>query len=192
MAGGYIAQVTGTAPTFTVAQIMQGAISQAPAGQSGWVPVNVTYPTIDNVTQIYTTPTWTVASDGSSVNLTFVVENLPQAWAQMGLINFATTQSQALAYGGLTLPNGVQLATTDDKIGALYDVIVALQNGWAASPFTVQTANGAFVDLALSDLQAAAAAIAQFRQSNYTKRKACIAAIQAGTITSSAQVLANI
>ena len=190
MPAGYIAQITGTAPDFTVAQFMQG--SQAPAGQTGWVPVTLTYPTFDNVTQIMTVPAWTVASDGSSVALTFAVENLPQPWAVMGLINFATQQSQALAYGGLTLPNGIQLATTDDKISALNDIIIALQNGWASSPFTLQTANGLFVSLTLSDLQMAGAAIAAFRQSNYTKRQACIAAIEAGTVTSSAQVIAAI
>ena len=190
MPAGYIAQITGTAPDFTVAQFMQG--SQAPAGQTGWVPVTLTYPTFDNVTQIMTVPAWTVASDGSSVALTFAVENLPQPWAVMGLINFATQQSQALAYGGLTLPNGIQLATTDDKISALNDIIIALQNGWASSPFTLQTVNGLFVSLTLSDLQMAGAAIAAFRQSNYTKRQACIAAIEAGTVTSSAQVIAAI
>jgi hypothetical protein len=192
MPAGYIAQVTGTAPNFAVAQFMQGTVADAPLGQSGWVPVNIAYPTLDNVTQIMTSPTWTVAADGSGVNLTFNVENLPQPWAQMGLINFATQQSQALAYGGITLPNGVQLATADDKIGALYDIIVGLQNGWLTSPFELQTASGAFVSLAFSDLEAAAQAVGQFRQQNYVKRQACIASIQAGTITSSADVLKNI
>lgn len=192
MPSGYIAQITGSAPNFTVAQIMQGTMDQVPAGQSGWVLVNLTYPTLDNVTQIMTGPTWTIASDGSSVNLTFNIENLPTAWAQMGLINFATTQSQILAYGGLTLPNGLQLATTDDKIGILYDILRGIQDGLMSSPYTVQTVSGAFIDLDVSMLQAAVSAIAEFRQSNYTKRKACIAAIQAGAITSSAQVLANI
>ena len=189
MLASYSAQVTGTAPNFTVAQFMQGSTAQAPAGQTGWVPVNMTWSTLDNVTQIQTSPVWTVAADGSCVNLSFNVETLPPAWAQMGLINFATQQSEALAYGGLTLPNGIQLATTDDKISALNNLITALQNGWATSPFTFQTANGTFVALALPDLQSAAAAITQFRQANYIKRQACIAAIQAGSITTSAQVL---
>lgn len=189
--GAYIAQVTGTAPNFSVVQFAPGPITNAPAGQTGWVSVDLTYPALDNSTQIMTTPVWTVATDGSLVNLTFNVETLDPVWAKMTLINFATQHSQTKAYGGITL-NGMQLATTDDKIGALYDVIVALQNGWATAPFTVQTASGAFVALDLPTLTAVAAAIAQFRQSNYAKRQACIAAIQAGTITNEASVLAAI
>lgn len=192
MPSGYIAQVTGTAPDFTVAQFMQGTLAQAPAGQSGWVNVSLTYPTIDNVTQIYTTPTWTVASDGSSVSLTFTVENLPTAWATMGLVNFATQQSQILAYGGLTLPNGIKLATEDAKVGLLFDLLKGMQDGLISSPYTVEDSNGVFVDLDVPTLQAALTAIGQFRQANYNKRKTCIAAIQSGTITSSAQVIAAI
>ena len=190
MPAGYIAQIAGSAPDFSVVQF--ATAGWASVGQGGWVPVAVSYPVLDNITQIATSPVWTVAADGSSVTLSFNSETLDPIWVRMRLIDFATQQSQALAYGGLTLPNGVELATTDDKIGALKLLYDGIQNGWLTSPFTVQTVSGAFVDLAASDIQAALTALGQFRQTNMDKRKACIAAIQAGTITSSAQVLAAI
>lgn len=191
MTVGYIAQVTGSAGNYTVAQIMQGTMAQAPAGQSGWVPVNVTYPTLDNVTQIMTAPILTAASDGLSVNLTFTVANLPTVWAQMGLINFATQQSIAKAANGIVF-NNIQLDTTDTGFSKIMSVIAAIQAGYLTTPYTFQETNGTFFSASLAQIQAAANAVSSFLQTNQNNRKACIAAIQAGTITSSAQVLANI
>ena len=58
----YIAQVTGTTGNYAVSQVMQGTLAQAPLGQTGWVNVNQTWPTVDNNTQIMTIPVMTVAS----------------------------------------------------------------------------------------------------------------------------------
>lgn len=191
MTAGYIAQVTGSAGNFVVAQIMQGTIAQAPAGQSGWVPVNISYPILDNVTQIMTAPILTAAADGLSVNMTFNTQNLPTAWAQMGLVNLATQQSVAKAAGGLTFSN-IQLDTTETGFAKLMSIIASIQAGYTSVPYTFQETNGTFFSASLAQIQAAASAVSAFLQTNQNNRKACILAIQAGTITTSAQVLAAI
>jgi hypothetical protein len=110
----------------------------------------------------------------------------------MNLARFANERSMAKAVGGMTLPNGVRLATDSAKSGEIVDAIEAIERGWDAEPFQIQDAVGQWVSLAKADLEAAGAAITQFRIANYAARKACLDDIATGKITSEAQVLAAI
>jgi len=185
-----VSQTVSSGP-MTAIQLMQGSLSQAPSGQTGWVAVTVSYPTLDNVTQIMTSPTWTIASDASSFSQTFTVENLPTAWVMMSLINYATQQSITKGASGTTY-SGVQLNTSDSGYAYYTSVLDSINAGYATTPYTIQEANGTFVSATLAQVQGAVSAVASFKQTNLNNRKTCIAGIQAGTITTSAQVLAAI
>ena len=190
MPSAYVAQITGTAGNYQVSAVRQCALSDIPADQrANWRDTEFRYPDIDNSTQIRTIPIYNVNADGSVVTILFKVENLDTAWAAMNLTAFANRQSVAKAMGGIALPNGVELATDSAKSGEIVDAIEAIERGWAADPFTIQTVNGQWISLAKADLLSAGAAIAQFRVANYAARKACLDAIAAGAITTEADVL---
>lgn len=191
MPSGYIAQVTGTSGNYTVAQITQGTLGQAPLGQEGWVNVNQTWPTVDNNTQIMTVPVLTVASDGLSVNWTLAVENLPTVWAQMCLANYASSLVKSIQAQPITLPSGAQLATNSASLNLILGAIIELQSGAVNGPIEFMAINGP-QSWQLADFQAAAVAIGQASKNIQATLIACIAAIQGGTITTSAQVIAAI
>jgi len=191
MPSGYIAQVTGTPGSYTVAQIMQGTLAQAPLGQTGWVYVNQTWPTVDNNTQIMTVPVLTVASNGASVNWTLAVENLPTVWAQMCLANYATSLVKAAQTQPITLPSGVQISTDPTSLSLILGAIIELQSGAVQGPINFMAINGP-QSWQLADFQVAATAIGQASKSVQAALATCLAGIYAGSITTSAQVLAAI
>jgi hypothetical protein len=187
----YIARVTGTPGNYTVVDFMEASLSDVSTGQ-GWVPVTQTWPTVDNNTQVQAVAVLTPAANGQSVSWTLNVYPENPLVAKENLRQYAVSQSIAKANGGVKLPSGAKLGTDPATSGEIVDAIEAIERGWASEPYTIQTLNGAWVSLSKADLLAAGGAITQFRLANYSARKACLDAINAGTITTSAQVLAAI
>jgi hypothetical protein len=186
MVAGYIALTNGGQDVLAV---QQGALSDIPStDQANWRSVAMSYPPVDNATQIRTSPVFTVSPDGATVSMSFNVEDLPSPWAAMNLAAYATSRSKAMASGGLALPSGAWLETTDAAASLLVNALFAIQQGWTAAPVTSQAATGMFVDYSFDELQAAGKAITAFWQANLAARKACIDGIRAGKIVTSAQV----
>jgi len=189
MANGYIAQVTGAPGNYIVAQIMEGTLAQIPIGQTGWVNVNQTWPVIDNITQIMTIPILTVAMDGLSVNWTLAVENLPKAWANMCLTNYVISLAQSIQTQPVTLSSGVKIATDSISLSLILGAIIELQSGAIQGPIEFIAINGP-QSWQLVDFQMAAVAIGEASKTIQAALTTCLAGIQAGTITSSAQIIA--
>jgi len=188
----YIANVSNASGTWRAIELRfvpNGLSDLGAAEQAAWRLVNDTRPSVDNTTQVVTTPQdLVVSSDGSSVSMSWNIENTPSLWTKMRLKDYAVARSTAKANGGLMLPNGVQVATTGEQAGLIIDAIESLERGWLSEPVLFQALNGEWVSLTLNDFKGCGAAIAQFKQAIYTARKAVYDAIDAGTITTSAQV----
>ena len=192
----YIAKVSNASGVWQVIDLRFVPTGLADLGsneKADWRIVNDARPAVDNWTQAVTTPQELVVSDdGTTVTQAWNVETTPVLWSKMRLKDYALQASTAKANGGLMLPNGVQVATTGEQAGLIIDAIEALERGWISEPVLFQALNGEWVSLTLGDFKAAGAVIAQFKQAVYVLRKAVYDAIDAGTITSSAQVLAAI
>lgn len=192
----YIAQVSNTSGTWQAIELRfvpNGLNDLGQTEQANWRPVNDARPLVDNTTQVVTTPQdLLVSGDGATVTMNWNVQATPALWTKMRLKDYAVQRSTAKANGGLMLPNGVQVATTGDQAGLIVDAIESLERGWLTEPVLFQALNGEWVNLTLSDFKACGAAIAQFKQAIYVNRKAIYDAIDAGTITTSAQIDAAI
>lgn len=192
----YLAKVSNTSGAWTVIELRfvpNGLQDLCIAEQASWRLVVNNHPTVDNTTQVVTTPQdLAVSADGATVTMNWNVESTPVVWTKMRLKDYVVQQSTAKANGGLMLPNGVQLATTSDQAGLIIDAIESLERGWISEPVLFQTLNGEWASLGLNDFKAIGSAIAQFKQGIYVARKAVYDAIDAGVITTSAQVDAAI
>ena len=188
---GYIAQTNGGQ---TVLELREGVLADiAPADMANWRQVQEVWPVVDNVTTVITIPADPVVSqDGSTVTMTWQTQQPPALWNRMRLKDYALQRSMAKADGGMLLPNGVELATSSGQAGLIVDAIEAIERGWAVEPYRIQALNGAWVSLTKDDLLACGQALTRFRLENYASREACEIAIDAGTITSGAQVDAAI
>lgn len=192
----YIAKVSNASGSWQAVEIRfvpNGLSDLGTDEQADWRLVIDSRPAVDNTTQVVTTPQDLIVSNtGASVTMPWNVETTPVLWTKMRLKDYALQRSTAKANGGLMLPNGVQVATTGDQAGLIVDAIESLERGWLTEPVLFQALNGEWVSLTLNDFKTCGAAIAQFKQAVYVSRKAVYDAIDAGAITTSAQVDAAI
>jgi hypothetical protein len=191
----YIAKVSDASGSWQVTELRlatNGLNDVGQAERAEWRLVIDNRPVVDNYTQVLIPQTLNVNEDGSEATIIWQAVDTPAAWGKMRLRDYALQCSTTKANAGLMLPNGIQLSTTGEQTGMVVAAIVALERGWLTEPLLFQALNGEWVTLSLSALQAAGAAIAQFRQGIYQTRKAVYDAIDAGTIVSTAQVDAAI
>ena len=109
----------------------------------------------------------------------------------MCLANYANSLAKSAQSQPLTLPSGVQIATDPTSLNLILGAIIELQSGAVQGPINFMAINGP-QSWQLADFQAAAAAIGQASKTVQAALTSCLAGIQDGSITTSAQVLAAI
>lgn len=182
----YIARTNGGQ---TVMEIRQGVLADIPEADRGnWRNAVEVRPTIDGIKQTHTGPTLTVNGDGSQVNIVWGVATADPAWVRMRLRDYAAQVRFQKEVGGLVLPNGVKVDTDRDSQAKVQQAHSLLEKGWVAS--IDWKADSGWVTLDLAVMTGIAQAVAAHVQGCFSAEKAVIEAIEAGAVTTSAEVAA--
>lgn len=179
----YIARTDGGQ---SVLEVREGVLSDiADAERSNWLTVTENRPNIDNLTQVLSTFTYSVQN--GYVSMDWQVTTPPVLFNKDKLKKYAANRSWRKREAGLTLPNGVRVDTSADSLTMIIGAVQSLERGYISEPVSFCALSGP-VQATLDDLKAVWAAIAAYTEASFAARLACFAAIDAGTITTSAQV----
>lgn len=179
----YIARTDGGQ---SVLELRQGVLTDiADADRSNWRTVTENRPNVDNLTQVLST--FTLSVQNGYVSMDWQVTSPPDVWNKARLKEYATQRSWQKRVAGLTLPNGVRVDTSADSLTMIQGAVQSLERGYISEPVAFCALSGP-VQATLADLKGVWAAIAAFTEASFAARSACFAAIDAGTITTSAQV----
>jgi hypothetical protein len=181
---GYIARTDGGQ---SVLELRQGVLTDIPAAARGnWRAVTEVTPAIDNFSQIRTVPAFAVSADGTLVSMTWQSVNLPTVWLQMRLKDYTANlrwQKQQLP---MTLPDGTIIDATEASKTKIDQALRVLEKGWTAS-IDFKAENG-WITVDLAALTTVAQALVSREQALFTTEKAIEAAIDAGSVTTTAGV----
>jgi hypothetical protein len=184
----YLAQVSGTTGNYSISVFQEGSLSSiAPSQQANWRQVVEQYNPSDPVAQIRGTPTFSVSSDGSTVTMIWNPLQMPSFWAVYQLKQYAYNKAQGLFASGVILPNGVSVATSDHAILQIVMGALAAQLGIVSGSVPAPTSTG-WATLASSDLTNLFGGIFQRGVAILNAWQAISAAIDAGSITTQAQI----
>lgn len=182
----YIARTDGG---HTVLEMRAGTLSDIPESErANWRPAYEVVPNFDGIKSQVTGPTLTVNGDGSQVNIIWSIATADAPWAQMRLRDYAAQIRYQKEIGGLTLPDGTRVATDRDSQSKISQALTLLEKGWVPS-ISWKTASG-WVPLDVAAMTLVAQAVAAHVQGCFAAEQALVAAIDAGTVTTSAEVLA--
>lgn len=183
---GLIARTNG-ATSGTPIEIRRGVLEDiAEADRSNWVDCNVIPPNISNPESTITTHQEAEIQPDGSVNVWYVTATIPSYFLVDNLLRYAAEKRWKNMQKGLVL-NGVKVDTSDSSFTKLGGAIRELEKGTFTS-VRWKTAGGEKVELGLAELEAIHSAIAVFVQANYDAEFDVIDQIQAGTITTRAQI----
>lgn len=181
----YIARTDGGQD---ILQWREGQLSDlAPDDQPNWRQVVEVYNPTNPIGQIRGTPSFTVSANGSTVAMTWAPFDMPTWWAAYKLKAYADQIAAEKMAAGLSLPNGVKLGTTDSSLLRLLFGFVAGQAGMISAPVDALATSG-WLSLQASDFAGAFGAIWQRGVAIYAAWKAVYDAIDAGSITTQAQI----
>jgi len=189
----YIVKVANQNGAWVAVDKKFGTLAQIPPSDvANWRNAGeLIYPAIDNDTQIYASPTVSISADGSTVSLSFQVETLPSWWSIETLKNKASQLSLMRRPASVMLSNGALVGTDSTSQTLILGALTGAQAGLVTLPLSISAMNGAY-SFSLANLQEAYTAISGAILASYAKLNACCAAIDAGTITTGAQVDAAI
>lgn len=180
----YIARTDGGN---SVLELRQGVLEDvAESDRSNWRTVRDTPPTIDHLTQVFIRTGIIVLTD-TSVEVQYQIFNEPEDVIKERLKQYAADRSWRKREAGLTLPTGVRVDTSADSLTMIIGAVQSLERGYVQEPVSFCAMSGP-VQATLDDLKGVWAAIAAYTEASFAARSACFAAIDAGTITTSAQV----
>jgi hypothetical protein len=173
----YIARTDGG---LTVIEIRQGSLADiAEVERANWRDVQEVRPSGRG-------PALTVNGDGSQVNLVWPGGSADSAWQAMELKAYAAEVRWQRASGGLTLPNGVRVDTSDASQDKITAALLILERGWVSSISFKAVSGWATLDLAA--MTGIAQAVAAYVQACFAAEKECLDAIAAGAVKSRAEV----
>ena len=182
----YIARTDGGQ---SVLDIRRGVLADIPeADRSNWRSAFEVRPSFDGLKQQLAGPSLTVNGDGSQVNIVWSVVTADAAWARMRLREYAAQLRYQREIAGVTLPNGVRIATDRDSQAKIQQAHTVLEKGWVTA--LDWKADSGWVSLDLASMTGIAQAVLAHVQSCFAAEKAVIAAIDAGTVTTGADVTA--
>lgn len=179
----YIARTDGGSE---VLDLKVGIMSDIPVDdQSNWRPVVDAGDTVaDPLTEVKVATDLVV--NEPYVNLVWVKYPLPPMLAKSRLKDHAAAKRWQHSQSGLTLPNGVIVDTSDTSKAKVHQALSILEKGWAAS-VEWKAKNGRVV-LDLAGITAVSQAMAAFEQACFAAEFAIIDAIDAGTLTTKAEI----
>lgn len=121
-----------------------------------------------------------------NVQMVWTKTVLPPAYVKMRLKDYAAQKRWQHSQSGLTLPNGVVIDTTDASKSKINQTFGVLERGWIATvDWKAKTGK---VTLDLAGITAIAQAVAAFEQACFAAEFAIIDAVDAGTITTKADI----
>lgn len=127
-----------------------------------------------------------INGDGSQVNLRWPGLAPHPAWVKMELRAYAAEARWRKTQGGLTLPNGVRVDTSDASQAKITQALLMLQQGWVPS-IEFKAVTG-WVTLDEAAMTGIAQAVAAYVQGCFAAEKALLEAMAAGSVTTRAQV----
>lgn len=184
----WIAKTNG-ATSGQVAEMREGVLTDIPeADRANWRAVSENHPDHDSNVQAAAITSIPIAGNGT-VSATWTVVSLPAALAKLNLEHLARgLMLEKLSSGKITVGNK-QVAIHD---GFLVNLKFARDQVTAGAPTaSVQTADGDIVDVNGATLDSAILAIHTARYNIAEARKTVVAAIRAGTVTTSNGVLTH-
>lgn len=161
-----------------VEEIRPGTAADIPEGEANWWLASEVHPSGRG-------PTASIRQDGS-VDLVWPGGNVEPAWQAMELRQYAAEVRWRKTQGGLTLPNGVRIDTSDASQDKITQTLLILERGWQET-IGFKAATG-FVTLDLAAMTGIAQAVAAHVQACFAAEKECLDAIAAGTVTTRADV----
>lgn len=178
----WIAKTNG-ATTGQVAEMREGVLTDIPDGDRGnWRLVNENHPNHDTNTHAAAITSIPIAANGT-VSAAWTVVALPAALAKLNLEALARAVMLEKLSGGLIAIGSKQVAIHD---GYLVGLKLARDQITAGAPtVSVQTADGDIVDVNGANLDSAILTIHTARYNVAEARKTIVAAIRAGTVTTS-------
>lgn len=180
---GYIAKTNGGAD---VLELRVGALADVPAADQGnWrTVVEVGDLAADPFTEVRYISAIAVAEP--NVAMTWAKVAAPAPYARMRLKDYAASVRWQKTQRGLTLPSGIALDTSEASKAKIDQALSVLEKGWVGA-INWKT-KGGWVALDLAAMTAIAQAVVGFEQACFDAEKAVHEAIDAGTITSKAEV----
>ena len=179
----YIARTNGGD---TVLELRQGKLEDILEAERGnWRTVMESVSVYDGLTQQRTFPQFTASGDNVVV-MTYLAETGPQVWNRMRLKDYAAQKRWQLTQAGLTLPNGIKIATSDASQGRITAALLILEREWV--PSIRWKADTGWIDVDLATMTLIAQAVSAYVQACFAVEADVHAAIDAGEITTGAEV----
>lgn len=120
------------------------------------------------------------------VHMVWTKTVLPAPYVKMRLKEYAAQKRWQHSQSGLALPNGVVIDTTDASKSKINQTLGVLERGWIAS--VEWKAKTGKITLDLAALTSIAQAVAGFEQACFAAEFDICDAVEAGTITSKAEI----
>lgn len=178
----YIAKVSGS----DVVELRVGVLSDiAAADQGNWRPVVETgHQTADPYAEVRYISALNV--NGSDVQMVWGKVALPEPYVRMRLKEYAAAVRWAKTQGGVTLPGGMVIDTSEASKTKIDQALALLEKGWAMT-LNWKTRNN-WLTLDLATMTAIAQAVAAHEQACFDAEQAVTSAIDAGTVSTKAGV----
>lgn len=183
----YIARTDGGT---SVLELRQGVLLDIPETERGnWRAVSEVYSSIEPLTQARSAPALTVNGDGSQVNLVVTAVDLPAPLARCNLVSRLAELRWQKTQAGVTLPNGVVIATDDNSQSKIHQALSILEKGWVTT--IDYRAKTGYVTVDLAAMTAISQAVAAYVQGCFTAGHTIEDDIAAGTVTTLADILGH-
>lgn len=177
----YIAKVSGS----DVVELRVGLLSDIPANDVvNWRTVVEVGPQNDRVCEIRKIASITLVEP--NVEMVWTVERLPEAWCRMRLKEYAGNKRWQVETGG-TLVGDVPVATDDAAQRKISELRRRAEASEISLPFEFKSQNG-WISLGLAAIQGVDQAVSAHVQASYATEKAVSDAIDAGTVTTTADI----
>lgn len=179
----YVARTDGGE---SVLELRRGTLDDIPAvDRDNWRAVLMTGDTaVDPAVEESHPTALTVVEPYVEMQITKV--GLPVMLGRLFLKEYAASLRWKRTQGGLTLPNGVAIDTSDGSKAKIDQALSVLERGWA-SALNWKTKDG-WIAVDLATMTAIAQAVVAFEQNCFDAEQAISAAIDAGSITATAQI----
>lgn len=201
---GYIARTNGGAD---VLELRVGVLADVPAADQGnWRTVveigdlvadpfaEVRYISDIAVAEPNVVMTWTKTNDwraifaaSANVVMTWTKIAMPAPYAKMRLKDYAAGVRWQKTQAGMTLPSGVRIKTDETSKAKLDQALAMLEKGWVPS-LAWKVGPGEYITLDTAAMTGVAQAVAAYEQACFIAEQNIAAEIDAGTITSKAEV----